>query len=431
MCLSPIRVQKPSLQNSFIRRVYEAKLPDALKHRVTGYHINSVLVPCGKCVECLKRKQNDLAVRCVRQAEKSGNMVFVTLTYNDDKLPIACTTQLIDKSTGEVLDNEVPYVGTYKDFRSGVLSQNVGITPRYSYNIYEDFSSDYALGHTFTPSLDRTSFRLYLKRKRQEFKRKEGLSLPDFKYVAVGEYGPKTCRPHIHCAFFGLPLDKVRWLFDEWSKDIGYIQVKQVKYINDDGSKGYAIASKYVGKYMCKGKYDCDSVVKGLAEKPRVCISRDFGSWLTPELVSYYRAYDLFGQYHTNDISKFSEIQLQMLCNEINARSRVNVYGNRYALPNSMKKRLFYHKKRVFNEITHKFEIRYEADSIQAYRLALLQNSFVDDLLANLRSIGLDPSPKDFAKAVAYSCIQEKVNSSLKQKIIEADFLKSFASSIF
>lgn len=45
------------------------------------------LVSCGKCVECLIRKANEWAYRCMEEAKLYKNNCFVTLTYNDENLP--------------------------------------------------------------------------------------------------------------------------------------------------------------------------------------------------------------------------------------------------------------------------------------------------------------------------------------------------------
>ena len=43
--------------------------------------------PCGKCVECLKRRQNDWKLRIVHESQYWSKLYFFTLTYNNDSLP--------------------------------------------------------------------------------------------------------------------------------------------------------------------------------------------------------------------------------------------------------------------------------------------------------------------------------------------------------
>lgn len=52
--------------------------------------VSSRIVPCGKCVNCLKRKANDWYIRVkheMRSTEPGMNNYHVTLTYNDENLP--------------------------------------------------------------------------------------------------------------------------------------------------------------------------------------------------------------------------------------------------------------------------------------------------------------------------------------------------------
>jgi hypothetical protein len=48
-----------------------------------------VLIPCGKCAGCLRRRANDWAVRCFHEAQfpHDGVACFITRTYDNDHLP--------------------------------------------------------------------------------------------------------------------------------------------------------------------------------------------------------------------------------------------------------------------------------------------------------------------------------------------------------
>ena len=80
------------------------------------------------------------------------------------------------------------------------------------------------------------------------------MSLPDFSYVAISEYGPRTCRPHYHLAFFGLKREHLLSIgpMADGKSQAGSGLFNQV---NPDGSSGFLKASKYIGKYMSKGKF--------------------------------------------------------------------------------------------------------------------------------------------------------------------------------
>lgn len=66
-CLSPFRMVVPSEREGFMREV---------------------LVPCGKCVLCRKRKQSEWIFRLTIEQQCSMNTLFITLTYDDDHLPL-------------------------------------------------------------------------------------------------------------------------------------------------------------------------------------------------------------------------------------------------------------------------------------------------------------------------------------------------------
>lgn len=52
-----------------------------------GY-LKEVLVPCGKCVECLKRKQSEWIFRLSIEQQCAMDTLFITLTYDDSNLPL-------------------------------------------------------------------------------------------------------------------------------------------------------------------------------------------------------------------------------------------------------------------------------------------------------------------------------------------------------
>ena len=98
MCTSPITIRR-RLPN------YDAPLKVARLRRygLNPFACDEVTVPCGHCIECLKKRQNDLATRCIREAERRGSMHFVTLTYEDKYLPLSCSLEVINKDTGEIV----------------------------------------------------------------------------------------------------------------------------------------------------------------------------------------------------------------------------------------------------------------------------------------------------------------------------------------
>ena len=274
-----------------------------------------IQVPCGRCLDCLKKRQNDLAVRVAREASARGSMHFLTLTYNEDTLPLQCTLVQVDKDTGEVsyplpssplvrifgrIDSRDPDNDSFVEVARGLL-KSLPRTPKARVLEQPWFEDDfYQYSFLVTPSLYRRDVRLWLKRCRVRYKRRFGVSLPDFSYVVCGEMGPNTARPHYHCAFFGLKDEHVQFMASQW--DFGFWNLKKVNAVNPDGTNGFLIAANYIGKYMSKGKFECDSVKCGFAQKPRLMLSRFLGVDLPDNLVSYYRCYDLYGRYDINSL---------------------------------------------------------------------------------------------------------------------------------
>ena len=334
------------------------KYPDSLRYaryNLLPYAtaVSTNVVACGKCLECLKRRQNDLAVRCNSLAQRYGSMVFTTLTYDNENLPLFIRMYKVSRDTGEVFfdsqarplvrlpdESEKPSESWLSVVRSKVLSMQASPYARVltiPFEVASAFSEEYDYFFEVTPSLYRRDVRLWLKNARVKYERSFGTKLPDFKYVLIGEMGPKTCRPHYHLAFFGLSKKVVDWMTELWK--YGFHLNKLVNAINEDGSNGFEIASKYIGKYMVKGRFECDSVKCGLAERPRLCMSLGV-SKLSDQLVSYYRCYDLFGAYDIEHPS-LSPGDYLRLYEEVRKRSGISIGPNRYGLPASFSKQIW------------------------------------------------------------------------------------------
>ena len=154
------------------------------------------IVPCGKCLECLKKTQNDWMIRMAEEIRSKGKAVFVTLTYRPADVPI-----MVDKVTGE--------------FKNSLCVSDVQKWIK--------------------------RFRTYVERHCPNF--------PKWSYFLCGEYGPCTVRPHYHCIFFGLSRNDISVALADWRKRFGYVSAKNVGVTDKDGR----VVAKYVSKYACKG----------------------------------------------------------------------------------------------------------------------------------------------------------------------------------
>lgn len=177
----------------------------------------TIMVPCGKCDLCIKRKQDDYFIRsyfewfdCVNA--RCGSVWFVTLTYEDSILPV---------------------------LEDGTLC------------------------------FDSTHIQKFLKRLRR-------YSKLDFKYLLVSEYGGEYGRPHYHMLLFvdNYPFGENSrfWLLEQianaWTKKedrnanmsamrglgIFDCQLVDVRSVND--SRYLRYCAKYVGKQFGALEFD-------------------------------------------------------------------------------------------------------------------------------------------------------------------------------
>ncbi len=80
MCISPKTIPNPN---------YHSQVD--LIRKTTDTHLKYLEVPCGVCVECMFKRQNDLVAR-VRNMMKDNYLFFFTLTYNNESLPQITTS---------------------------------------------------------------------------------------------------------------------------------------------------------------------------------------------------------------------------------------------------------------------------------------------------------------------------------------------------
>lgn len=121
MCVAPIQLKKTKATQSIKDTFFMQQ------------------VPCGTCVECMKRRVNGWFVRLMSEYNDSTSAYFVTLTYNDESIPFS--------------ENGLMTL-QYKDFQNFVKR-------------YRTSSGD-----------------------------------KNLKYYLVGEYGESTYRPHYHLILY-------------------------------------------------------------------------------------------------------------------------------------------------------------------------------------------------------------------------------------
>lgn len=123
---------------------------------IFGDHVGDgqpIQVPCGQCIGCRLERSRQWAMRLVHEASLHDDNCFITLTYDDFKLPM-----------------------NHPAITSG--------------------------------SLYKKDYQLFMKRLRRKYPDKK------IKFYQCGEYGDKNNRPHYHAILFGHNFDDWVYLFD-------------------------------------------------------------------------------------------------------------------------------------------------------------------------------------------------------------------------
>lgn len=170
-------------------------VPDKKKKNLR-METNYVMVPCGKCPNCLKARASAWSFRLMQEDKISSSSSFITLTYDTKFLPIT---------------------------RNGYAT------------------------------IRKRDLQLFFKRLRKNNSRK-------IRYYAVGEYGGKLKRPHYHIILFNADIRTVCAAWGKGHVHYGSVSGASVGYtlkyiskpyknfrINDDREKPFSLMSKGLG----------------------------------------------------------------------------------------------------------------------------------------------------------------------------------------
>lgn len=306
-----------------------------IRNIVTG-STRKQAVPCGKCIECVKRKQNDYAFLMSQHAINHSKLDFVTLTYRDSAIPFSGVFEVFNRNSGEVLEksglfwlkpewhetvrreyymNDAPsghqmqvpfeYLDGLDDYR---IEHHVGvffgteIDLRYSPVAVFGAKvgrvpSDCDVRTVVTASLRRQDVKLCLKNARVRFKRLYGYNA-EFTYFEVGEYGCKRHRPHYHILFFDAPDTFLELFRSMWFNSYGSTDYEPVVARGTDSlDVAHEKVSRYLAKYLSKGMFEADFVRLGYVQRPRRVSSKGIAKDRLPALRKYILAFDVFGEY--------------------------------------------------------------------------------------------------------------------------------------
>lgn len=104
-------------------------------NKISG-EVSKVLIPCGKCEGCLKKKQSDWISRLLVEAQLSLSSFFVTLTYDESHLPFP---EGVNKKDVQLFFKS--FRKRYKKFKYFLVSEYGSISSRPHYHCLLFFRS--------------------------------------------------------------------------------------------------------------------------------------------------------------------------------------------------------------------------------------------------------------------------------------------------
>ena len=195
-------------------------------------------IPCGKCLNCKKKRRSDWSLRLEHEYLYSDSALFITLTYNDASIPRNKGIPTLNKK--DLQD----YIKRLRNSHVAYVSRELGI-------------------------------------RKSEVKNHS----KQIRYYAVGEYGSKTNRPHYHILLFNYDIANLKPIEAQWKNTqtghpLGFVDIGKVS----------SASINYTTKYMFKqwGKKD-------LRQRPFTNMSRRpmIGTGFLNEYKNYLREFEL------------------------------------------------------------------------------------------------------------------------------------------
>ena len=207
-CLKPViayHIGNHKDENGNLKKTICFSFKEAAKKIVPWkIHECEIAVPCGKCEACLKNKRLEQSIRIIHEIESHEDNCFITLTYNDDNLPMT-------------------------DGQN--VTRGVQDAPE-----------------SFRPTLSIDDYQKWLKRFRKRIKK-------PIRYFIVGEYGTKGQRPHYHAIIFGWKPDDLqehKFHGKYWTYRSAFIESTWKYGFSEIGIDVNAGVAKYCAQYVTK-----------------------------------------------------------------------------------------------------------------------------------------------------------------------------------
>lgn len=252
--------------------------PVAIRNKSTD---ELMFVPCGHCVHCRHSYTQKWQERLNIEMEHSVSTLFITLTYDNDHLPVYLH---------DGFGNFHPQSKSLKPFQLSNYDydfSNLYLPPITSSN--RDFTDSFAC-------VSKYDVQLFLKRLRRQIDYDKNqylthVSYDDkaFRYFICSEYGPKTNRPHLH----GLLFFKSECVANAVKECYLAASWKCCASRNRDCQFVFGKASEYVSKYVT-----VDSSLPDILKTP------------------FTHTFHLFSRYPTIGVYDFKPSDLQHVVSE-------------------------------------------------------------------------------------------------------------------
>lgn len=386
-------------------------------------------VPCGKCIECLQKKQMEQAVLAIEESKKYKTMHFFTLTYRPEDVPISHIREYVDLETGEYegyvmkdFNRKYGYDKRTVNFIDKVEDTNIrkeiyANQRKNKHNFVKEapvpFNPSRLAVDTYTFSLRREDVKNWIKRCRRKWEYNHPNEPLKFSYYGAGEYGSQTWRPHYHFQFFGLSDDQAAFFSNEWK--LGYVDCQAVsKLSSDDMVK----VSMYTAKYITKiplafedNEEHLNAINDKVIEKPRKQGSVNYGISGDFEKI---KAEILKGA----DVDVYDSQAAKEI---IQNKTSYHYNGNDYPIPTKIKDRVF---KKFDGEGLHITPLRKAIMDIMEDRELAVH-------LRELRQVMCSPEYKgiSYPEAAQILIEKEKEDRRNKYKIKKDNILKKYMKS--
>lgn len=171
--------------------------PQVIRNKYTH---EQMMVSCGKCEACLKRKSSMSTLKCQLENKNHLFSKFVTLTYSEDNVPRMHIEKLeqVQDEYNCVHDLLFPYVYVENDTRLDGKDK-LALYNLQSLETHNKLTAK--VENAELPYLSKRDLQLFIKRLRRYYERikdSKGIKNTEIRYFACGEYGPIHYRPHYH-----------------------------------------------------------------------------------------------------------------------------------------------------------------------------------------------------------------------------------------